>query len=84
MTGDGARGPAAEPEPEPRRGPGAADDRRAVHGPSGSAPAAPRAPRDDDAPVLPRSAGEDSPRSWGDDERGDDDERFLRERPPHW
>jgi hypothetical protein len=52
--------------------------------PSGPAAAARRAPRDDDAPVLPRTAGEDSARAWGDDERGDDDERFLRERPPHW
>ncbi|ROP42946.1 hypothetical protein [Pseudokineococcus lusitanus] len=79
MSGDGTGAP------EPGAAPGAADGRRAGHGPSGPAPAAPRAPRDDDdAPVLPRSAGEDSARAWGDDERGDDDERFLRERPPHW
>ncbi|MEJ5946198.1 hypothetical protein WDZ17_12940 [Pseudokineococcus basanitobsidens] len=42
--------------------------------------------RDDESPVLPDRAGEDRPEAWG--ERPDpedlDDERYLRERPPHW
>ncbi|MBG6223855.1 hypothetical protein IWX63_000403 [Arthrobacter sp. CAN_A2] len=35
------------------------------------------------APVLPATAGEDDPRSWGD--TSDDHDAWLREqRPPHW
>lgn len=33
-------------------------------------------------PVLPDRAWEDDDRAWGD--AGDDDDRILRERPPHW
>jgi hypothetical protein len=36
--------------------------------------------------VLPEQTGDDLDVGWGDrpaDSR-DDDERFLRERPPHW
>lgn len=42
--------------------------------------------RADDTPVLPDRAGEDRPESWGErpDPEGADDERYLRERPPHW
>lgn len=38
-----------------------------------------------DRPVLPDQTGDDLDIGWG--ERHDDardDERFLRERPPHW
>ena len=40
---------------------------------------------EDEAPVLPDRADDDSDTGWGerDDDR-DDDERFLRDRPPHW
>ncbi len=38
---------------------------------------------DDAAPAVPRLAGEDSPRAWGDSE--DNHDEWLREqRPPHW
>jgi hypothetical protein len=40
---------------------------------------------DDDKPVLPDRAAEDSDAAWGDEERDDsNDERLERERPPHW
>ncbi len=46
-------------------------------------PAAGSARTDDPSPVLPVTAGEDEPRSWGDTE--DDHDAWLREqRPPHW
>lgn len=35
----------------------------------------------DDEPVLPDQTSDDDPRKWGDDH--DDDERILREIPPH-
>lgn len=38
---------------------------------------------DDERPVLPDRATEDTAAAWGDGEE-DDDERYLRERPPHW
>lgn len=52
----------------------------------------------DDRPLLPDQTSDDDPDNWrrgsGDDEFGDgsgskggcdpDDERILRERPPHW
>lgn len=41
-----------------------------------------RRPRDDE-PLLPDRASEDRDESWG-DRPGDDDERYLREVPPHW
>jgi hypothetical protein len=38
------------------------------------------------ADVLPTTASEDTDRAWGDWRAGadPDDERLLRERPPHW
>lgn len=37
----------------------------------------------DAVPAVPRTAGEDDPRSWGD--IPDDHDAWLREqRPPHW
>jgi hypothetical protein len=38
----------------------------------------------DDEPVLPEQTRDDDARSWGEhDSRSDDDERILREVPPH-
>ena len=44
-------------------------------------------PVDGDAPVLPTQTGDDTDAGWGErwrDEPDSDDERYLRERPPHW
>lgn len=38
-------------------------------------------------PVLPTQTGDDTDAGWGEswrDEPDSDDERYLRERPPHW
>ena len=41
-------------------------------------------PYEDDEPVLPEQTRDDDPRSWGERSAGDDDdERILREVPPH-
>jgi hypothetical protein len=40
--------------------------------------------RDADEPVIPDRADEDRDHGWGDQDLEDDDERFTRERPPHW
>jgi hypothetical protein len=42
-------------------------------------------PYEDDEPLLPDQTSDDDPRGWGEnDPRGDDDdERILREVPPH-
>jgi hypothetical protein len=37
----------------------------------------------DSSPVIPRTAGEDDPRSWGDTE-SNHDEWLKEQRPPHW
>ena len=38
-----------------------------------------------DAPVLPTRAWADTDEAWGDRREGDsNDERLLREKPPHW
>jgi hypothetical protein len=38
----------------------------------------------DDEPVLPEQTRDDDPRSWGEkDSTSEDDERILREVPPH-
>ncbi|MEU4604010.1 hypothetical protein AB0F43_13605 [Kribbella sp. NPDC023972] len=39
-------------------------------------------PYEDDEPLLPEQTRDDDPRHWGEDE-SDDDERILREVPPH-
>jgi hypothetical protein len=46
----------------------------------------PRRPGADAEDVLPRRAGEDTDRAWGDwrENAETDDEHLLRERPPHW
>jgi len=40
----------------------------------------------DDEPVLPEQTRDDTDGAWGDrpEEDREDDDRFLRERPPHW
>jgi hypothetical protein len=42
-------------------------------------------PYEDDEPLLPDQTRDDDPRSWGerDSQTDDDDERILREVPPH-
>jgi hypothetical protein len=42
-------------------------------------------PYEDDEPLLPDQTRDDDPRSWGESDSGsnDDDERILREVPPH-
>ncbi|WBQ06705.1 hypothetical protein [Kribbella sp. CA-293567] len=41
-------------------------------------------PYEDDEPVLPEQTRDDDPRSWGEGGSDrDDDERILREVPPH-
>ena len=41
-----------------------------------------------DGPVLPEQTRDDTDEGWGGRDRedwpGDDDERYLRDRPPHW
>lgn len=38
----------------------------------------------DDAPVVPERGADDSDVGWGAQPDPPDDERLLRERPPHW
>jgi len=40
-------------------------------------------PYDDDEPVFPDQTSDDDPRSWGERDSDEDDERILREVPPH-
>ena len=73
---DGAVEPDAGPEPaagpEPDAGPAGADQGR-TPGPAHS------------DPVLPHRAWEDDDRAWGGSKGADsDDERYLRDVPPHW
>jgi hypothetical protein len=35
-------------------------------------------------PLLPVRSGEDTDAGWGEHPEPEDDERFYRERPPHW
>jgi hypothetical protein len=41
-------------------------------------------PAGNDLPVLPVQAEEDTDAGWGEQPGPEDDERFYRERPPHW
>jgi hypothetical protein len=36
------------------------------------------------APILPAQSREDTDLRWGDYAERDDDDRLLRDRPPHW
>ena len=39
----------------------------------------------DDEPVLPDQTADDTDRGWGErDDDLSDDERLIREKPPHW
>jgi hypothetical protein len=50
------------------------------------APTAPTPPaRTAPAPLLPTQSREDTDVGWGEyRERDDDDDRLIRDRPPHW
>ena len=37
-----------------------------------------------EAPPEDERSADDTDRGWGEDGPADDDERFLRDRPPHW
>jgi hypothetical protein len=50
------------------------------HAPTTPAPPARTAP----APLLPTQSSEDTDAGWGEYRERDDDDRFLRDRPPHW
>ena len=39
---------------------------------------------EDEPRVLPDRSEDDRDNGWGEREDPDDDERFLRDRPPHW
>lgn len=44
-------------------------------------------PEQPEQPVVPARSQDDADRGWGGQDEpahGDDDERFTRERPPHW
>ena len=58
----------ASPENEPDR-------------PDADAPAVPSVPS---APLMPTQSREDTDANWGEYRDRDDDDRLLRDRPPHW
>ena len=66
----------ASPDSEPDDGAGVdADD----------APTTPTPPaRTESAPLLPTQSREDTDAGWGEYRERDDDDRLLRDRPPHW
>ncbi|HEY1914474.1 MAG TPA: hypothetical protein VGH27_02760 [Streptosporangiaceae bacterium] len=47
-------------------------------------PAQPSPPDPDDKPLLDLPSQEDTDAAWGDRPDPDDDERYYRDRPPHW
>jgi hypothetical protein len=51
--------------------------------PSGAALSSP-APPLPSVPILPAQSREDTDVGWGDYAERDDDDRLLRDRPPHW
>ena len=93
MSGAGERGPDAEAAPRGRRGPRRATGgtQRAVPAdgdetPDAALPAAGPVPAADavvPSSSSPERAPDDTDLGWG-ELGGDDDERFLREVPPHW
>jgi hypothetical protein len=38
----------------------------------------------DDAPLIPSRSADDSDSGWGDDRADSNDDRLLRDVPPHW
>jgi hypothetical protein len=84
-TPSDATPPQPEPEqPEPEQPDGAGRrDRDATLAPS--APPAPILPAPIlPAPILPAQSREDTDVGWGDYGERDDNDRLLRDRPPHW
>jgi hypothetical protein len=59
------------------------DDAARVDGDDEPAPATPAAPTPA-APVLAAQSREDTDVGWGEYRDRDDDDRLLRDRPPHW
>jgi SAM-dependent methyltransferase len=51
---------------------------------SATAPLTNARPQTPDNPVLPTQSRDDTDLGWGDRAEPDDDERLLRDRPPHW
>jgi len=50
-----------------------------------NAPSTPTPPaRAVSPPLLPTQSREDTDAGWGEYRERDDDDRFLRDRPPHW
>jgi hypothetical protein len=41
-------------------------------------------PDPDDEPVLPEVSRDETDVGWGEAPAPDDDERYYRDRPPHW
>jgi hypothetical protein len=39
---------------------------------------------DDDLVILPDQTSDDTDSGWGEWRAGDDDERLIEDRPPHW
>jgi len=69
----------ASPQTEPKQ----PDDDARVD--AGNAPAAPTpSARTASAPLLPTQSREDTDAGWGEYRERDDDDRLLRDRPPHW
>ena len=61
------------------------DARVSDPGDPGDAPTTPTPPaRTAPAPLLPTQSSEDTDVGWGEYRERDDDDRFLRDRPPHW
>lgn len=47
-------------------------------------PVEPPRPAVDDAPLIPSRSADDSDSGWGDDRADSNDDRLLRDVPPHW
>jgi hypothetical protein len=74
-------GPVSTPSHAPR--PGGAPDARPTS--TAGAPAAPAPARlVDDAPLIPGRSADDSDAGWGEDRPDSNDDRLLRDVPPHW
>ena len=75
--------PDTAPDRTEHPGGAARGDRDNTPTPTGPAPltaSAPIAP----APILPTQSREDTDVGWGDYAERDDNDRLLRDRPPHW
>jgi hypothetical protein len=85
QTEQPARSAAAEQTKESAQAKQAEQGDEAVRGHQDAAPAAPApvqpAPA---APILPAQSREDTDVGWGDYAERDDNDRLLRDRPPHW